>query len=103
MPTKPHARARASKHRWLAALPGALLPLPSLLSTAQASPASYPHLSPAAVARDRAAARAHAGALRSPIAIRPPAALHGNPARGIVSYEAMQRFFYIQGSGLYRE
>jgi hypothetical protein len=103
MPTKPHAPACARKRRWLPAVPWALLALSPLLSTAPASAASYPHLSPAAVARNRAAARAHAGALRSRTATNRPAALRGNPARGILSYEALQRFFYIQGTGLYRE
>jgi hypothetical protein len=29
-------------------------------------------------------------------------ALHGNPARALVAFEAMQKFFYIRGSGLYK-
>jgi hypothetical protein len=28
--------------------------------------------------------------------------LHGNPARALVTFEAMQKFFYIRGSGLYK-
>ena len=28
--------------------------------------------------------------------------LHGNPARALVAFEAMQKFFYIRGSGLYK-
>jgi hypothetical protein len=28
--------------------------------------------------------------------------LHGNPARALRAFEAMQRFYYIQGSGLYK-
>jgi hypothetical protein len=63
---------------------------------------AYPHLSAQTVARDRAADRAHAAALRRP-APPPPAPLRGNAARSILSLEAMQRFFYIQGAGLYRE
>jgi hypothetical protein len=54
------------------------------------------------VARDRAAARAHSAALHPP-APAPPAPLRGNAAHSILSIEAMQRFFYIQGTGLYRE
>jgi hypothetical protein len=79
--------------------------LPSLwLSFPPAARAgTYPHLSAPIVARDRAAARAHAAALRSPSTTRPPAALSGNSARSLASYEAMQRFFYLQGTGLYRE
>ena len=48
---------------------------------------------------------------RSPLAARPAAkskakkpskpVLHGNPARALRAFEAMQRFYYIQGSGLY--
>jgi hypothetical protein len=64
---------------------------------------AYPHLSARTVARDRAAARANASALRRRAVTRPPAPLHGNPAYSVLSLEAMQRFFYIQGTGLYRE
>jgi hypothetical protein len=64
---------------------------------------AYPHLSAQTVARDRAAARAHAAALRRRAVTRPPAPLRGNPLRSVLSLEAMQRFFYIQGTGLYRE
>jgi hypothetical protein len=64
---------------------------------------AYPHLSARTVARDRAAARAHAAALNRRVVTRPPAPLRGNPARSLLSLEAMQRFFYIQGTGLYRE
>src|SRR5271166_4964756 len=28
-------------------------------------------------------------------------ALHGDPARALVAFEAMQRYYYLQGSGLY--
>jgi len=29
-------------------------------------------------------------------------ALHGNPARALAAFEAMQKYFYIRGSGLYK-
>jgi hypothetical protein len=45
--------------------------------------------------RARAAARAHRKAKR-----RKPT-LHGNPLRALLAFEAMQRTYYIQGSGLY--
>jgi Glycosyl hydrolase family 76 len=102
---RPHALPQTGRHRSLAVVPCALLVLSLWLSAPPppAHAAAYPHISAAAAARNRAAARAHAGALRSRPATRPPAGLHGNPARSLVSYEAMQRFFYIQGTGLYRE
>jgi Glycosyl hydrolase family 76 len=88
----------------LAVIPSVLLALYLLLA---ASPPSvraeaYPHLGARTLASDRRAARTHASALnhRAP---PPPAPLRGNPAHSILSLEAMQRFFYIQGSGLYRE
>jgi Glycosyl hydrolase family 76 len=31
-----------------------------------------------------------------------PAALHGDPARALLAYQAMQKYFYVQGSGLYK-
>jgi len=99
MPMRPHALPQAGRHRWLAAVPCALLVVSLWLSTSPppAHAADYPHISAGA------AARAHAVALRSRIATGPPAGLHGNAARSLVSYEAMQRFFYIQGTGLYGE
>jgi hypothetical protein len=63
---------------------------------------AYPHLSARTVARDRAAARAHAAALRRPVTT-PAAPLRANAARALLSLEAMQRFFYIPGTGLFRE
>jgi Glycosyl hydrolase family 76 len=33
---------------------------------------------------------------------KPKPVLHGNPARALVAFEAMQRSYYIRGSGLYR-
>jgi hypothetical protein len=86
-------------------IPCALLAL-YLSLAASAPPArgeAYPHLSARIVARDRAAARAHAAALNRRAVSPPPAPLRGNPARSLLSLEAMQRFFYIQGTGLYRE
>jgi hypothetical protein len=32
--------------------------------------------------------------------VRKPA-LHGDPARGLLAFQAMQRYYYLQGSGLY--
>jgi hypothetical protein len=32
---------------------------------------------------------------------KPKPTLHGNPARALVAYEAMQKYYYLQGSGLY--
>src|SRR5271165_3989319 len=105
MPIGPHALPRIGRHRWLAAISCAVL-LASVSPLATPPPAhagTYPHISARAAARNRAAARAHAVALRRPISTGPPAGLRGNPARSLAAYEAMQRFFYIQGTGLYRE
>ena len=44
-------------------------------------------------------ARAHAAASKSKKAPKP--VLHGNPARALVSFQAMQKAYYIKGSGLY--
>jgi hypothetical protein len=45
--------------------------------------------------RGRSAARSRSRKLpRKPV-------LHGNPARALLAFEAMQRYYYIQGSGLY--
>ncbi len=44
----------------------------------------------------------------APTTIRPPAkrapkpALRGNPARALLAFGAMQKFFYVQGTGLYK-
>ncbi len=65
--------------------------------------AGYPHPSAATVARDHALARAHAARLDGRIAESLAKGLSGNPARSLFAYEAMQRFFYIPGTGLYRE
>jgi hypothetical protein len=73
-------------------------------STKAAKGSTYP----AGVSRPRAHparlpfARA-AAAKRKPTRKKPKKpVLHGNPARGIRAFEAMQRYYYIQGSGLYR-
>ncbi|MGH2832436.1 MAG: glycoside hydrolase family 76 protein [Solirubrobacteraceae bacterium] len=49
------------------------------------------------IASNPAAARAHAA--RAQLTRSP----HSDPARAFVSYEAMRRYFYLPGSGLYRE
>ncbi len=43
-------------------------------------------------------ARAHSAATGTP---KKKPALHGDPARALVSFEAMQKAYYIKGSGLY--
>ncbi len=41
-----------------------------------------------------------AGSAKKPAKPKKPK-LHGNPARALVAFEAMQKYFYIKGSGLY--
>jgi hypothetical protein len=48
----------------------------------------------------RAAARASHGGKAKKAKVKKPG-LHGNPARALVSFAAMQKAFYISGSGLY--
>src|SRR5262249_7176711 len=100
----PHALSQARRQRF-AVIPCVLVALYLFLagSPPPARAEAYPHLSARTVARDRAAARAHAAALNRRVRTRPPAPLRGNPARSLLSLQAMQRFFYIQGTGLYRE
>jgi glycosyl hydrolase family 76 len=90
-------------------------PAPALAVALSRYPAAATRaLSPAQLAR-RASARSsaaqHAGAKR-PRALsaarsrarrkpRKPA-LHGNPARALLAFEAMQKFYYLRGSGLYQ-
>ena len=76
---------------------------------AQAAHAAQPaHGARAAVAS--AAASVHRASPRARSASRSPAkarkkprkpALHGDPARALVAFQAMQAYYYIQGSGLY--
>ncbi|HYB22773.1 MAG TPA: glycoside hydrolase family 76 protein [Solirubrobacteraceae bacterium] len=96
----------------LAALALALLPAGGVLAAAGAAVAS------AAGAAAPAASPYPAGATRPAFVPRPsefapsapakrrrrkpkPPVLHGNPARALVAFEAMQQNYYIDGSGLY--
>ncbi|HLB21698.1 MAG TPA: glycoside hydrolase family 76 protein [Solirubrobacteraceae bacterium] len=63
----------------------------SAYPAAVSRPFSRPHRSPLA---RLAAARRKAKKPRKPV-------LHGNPARALRAFEAMQRFYYVRGSGLY--
>jgi hypothetical protein len=49
----------------------------------------------------RTVAAGHAAARRKPAKKRRKPALHGNPARALLAFEAMQARYYIRGSGLY--
>jgi hypothetical protein len=76
-------------------------------SGAQGSPANAGPRYPAAATRP--AFRASRGALARAAAAKPHKAkrkaqpvLHGNPARGLRAYQAMQRAYYVLGSGLYK-
>jgi hypothetical protein len=53
------------------------------------------------LARARAARRPGARASKHASKKRKAPALHGNPARALVAYQAMQQRYYIAGSGLY--
>jgi hypothetical protein len=97
----PHAARAAASHRHAARTAGASLyptgaARPSLLARPQefAAPRGASRSSPA---RARAAARARRRTRAKP---RKPA-LHGDPARALLAFEAMQQHYYIQGSGLY--
>jgi glycosyl hydrolase family 76 len=101
----------------LAALAYASLALGSAAAPAVAA-SRYPGaatraLSPAQLAR-RASARSRAARLSAGASLRARAAagkrarkkprkpaLHGNPARALLAFEAMQKYYYLQGSGLY--
>jgi hypothetical protein len=58
---------------------------------------------PSAPRLQSAPARRRATASRSPSARRAPRkpALRGNAARALVAFQAMQKYYYLQGSGLY--
>jgi hypothetical protein len=58
-------------------------------------------LTPAQLARIRRAERASAASHTSKKPKKKKPALHGDPARALVAYEAMQLRYYIAGSGLY--
>lgn len=59
-----------------------------------AKPSEFAHAAAAPVGRSsKAKAKKHA---------KPKPALHGNPARALLAFEAMQHNFYISGSGLYQ-
>jgi Glycosyl hydrolase family 76 len=60
---------------------------------------------PSATSRPRAhggsAPRARSSAAKKPAKKPRKARLRGNPARALLAFEAMQRYYYVRGSGLY--
>lgn len=60
-----------------------------------AKPSELAHVAPA---HARGASKSKSKKRPKP---KPKPALHGNPARALVAFEAMQRNYYIKGSGLY--
>jgi hypothetical protein len=56
---------------------------------------------PAAAARPAISAPAAKPPVKSPAQPSKPG-LHGNPARALLAYQAMQQSFYLQGTGLYK-
>jgi Glycosyl hydrolase family 76 len=91
-----------------AAAPAASAARPSTRSGGAASghPSGTPRRSPYPAAATRpllrpgagGLARAHSAATGTP---KKKPVLHGDPARALVSFEAMQKAYYIKGSGLY--
>ncbi len=62
-------------------------------------------LYPSGVSRPRdrggSARRAHSAAAKKPAKKPSKPKLTGNPARALLAFEAMQRYYYVRGSGLY--
>jgi hypothetical protein len=119
-PTAPNCQRRGAASRGLGSLPirARLSDLPLAVGLAGALALAGALPAPTALAASRSAypasvSRPHARPGRSPFA-RPAAAkrkpsrkkpkkpvLRGNPARALRSFEAMQKYYYIPGSGLY--
>jgi hypothetical protein len=80
--------------------------LPAAAQAAGAYPAaaSRPAIraSRAALARADARARRAAAGAHSPASKRRPAPLEGDPEHALLAFQAMQRYYYILGSGLYK-
>jgi Glycosyl hydrolase family 76 len=105
--TEPAVRRAAALRVFLAGLLGAaafcsLALVPPVASAGARGPADAPH-----VALANAAKSSPHHAPRTPPRAKPKtkreAPLRGNPARAVVSYEAMQKYLYIKGSDLYIE
>jgi hypothetical protein len=85
----------------------ALLALGVACGLVQAAPAAASRSAPAGsgarypAVRPLSAARAAAAAKRPKKKKKRKPVLHGNPARALVAFEAMQSAYYITGSGLY--
>ncbi|HEX3512153.1 MAG TPA: glycoside hydrolase family 76 protein [Solirubrobacteraceae bacterium] len=78
------------------------------LATGFAAPADaaherspYPALRPALTLTRAQLVRARAAAAKRKPSRRRKPVLHGNPARALLAYQAMQSRYYLQGSGLY--
>jgi hypothetical protein len=61
----------------------------------------YPALRPALTVTPSQLARARVAASRRRPSRKHKPVLHGNPARALLAYQAMQTRYYLQGSGLY--
>src|SRR6204780_4513884 len=88
---------------------------PSVLPRASEFPRAFSPVHGAAGASAHSASASSSGGAAAPGGSQTPAAktpakstkpkkpvLHGNPARALVAFEAMQKYFYIPGSGLYK-
>jgi hypothetical protein len=95
--TAPSARALALLLPAMLAWAIAMILVPSAHGAA-ASP--YPAGATRPAFRPRASEFANAHAAKRTKPKKP--VLHGNPARALVAFEAMQKYFYIGGSGLYQ-
>src|SRR5437588_5233839 len=84
----------------LAAVPAAARPAPRPQRPARAPASLYPPGATRPVLVPRPSQFAHVSARRRPRAKRKPG-LRGNPARALLAFAAMQRYYYIPGSGLY--
>jgi hypothetical protein len=69
------------------------------VQAASASPSPYPAGATRPVLRPRASEFARVASAKAKKPQKP--ILHGNPARALVAFEAMQKEYYVSGSGLY--
>jgi hypothetical protein len=107
-PRRAPRRSRSSRLRVLLCVAVAALALQALGASAlaahrRAAASTYPSGVSRPLAHPRSSPLARRAASKPKPSRKKPRkpVLHGNPARGLRAFEAMQRHYYIQGSGLY--
>src|ERR1700686_3588551 len=76
----------------------------AVAASAAAADSTYPAGASRPLTPAQAAASAHQARASRPKPARKKTrkpALHGNPARALLAFQAMQKYYYLQGSGLY--